>query len=265
MFGAAVLWGTIGPAQVLADISADPFALGSARLLLGGVALALFALPSLMRNHRAAVAARARGADAHNASFMTSLAALIRPGVRGWVLGVSAVTALFQVSFLAAVDRTGAALTTTVALGTTPVVVGLVAYWLVGEWLTLLWGVGTAAAVAGCGLLLLPGRAAGVDPLGVLLGCVAGTAYGGYTAMTKRLQARGVDMTAVMIATLLVGGALLGPWLMLRAETLASTRGLLLTLWLGLATSALAYLLFPVIWVGIDAGQCRGGGHRQSR
>lgn len=39
---AACLWGTLGPAQVLAASAADPGALGVARLLAGGVVLAAF-------------------------------------------------------------------------------------------------------------------------------------------------------------------------------------------------------------------------------
>ncbi len=41
VLGAAVLWGTVGPAQVLAGSDADPLAFGAARLLLGGVVLLL--------------------------------------------------------------------------------------------------------------------------------------------------------------------------------------------------------------------------------
>ncbi|MGX9226733.1 hypothetical protein ACWV95_11335 [Streptomyces albus] len=42
LLAAAVLWGTVGPAQLLADTDVAPVALGACRMLLGGLALGVF-------------------------------------------------------------------------------------------------------------------------------------------------------------------------------------------------------------------------------
>ena len=44
--GAAVLWGTTGTAQDLGDVGASPVAVGTLRILLGGVLLTLLAAAS---------------------------------------------------------------------------------------------------------------------------------------------------------------------------------------------------------------------------
>jgi drug/metabolite transporter, DME family len=100
---AAALWGTVGPAQVLAGSAADPGALGVGRLLAGGAVLALLGL-------------RTGG-----------WAALLRPGVRGWVGLAAIATGVYQVAFAHAVHELGAALGTAIALGVAPVATGLCA------------------------------------------------------------------------------------------------------------------------------------------
>ncbi|MYV64673.1 EamA family transporter, partial [Streptomyces sp. SID2131] len=95
---AAVLWGTVGPAQIWADTGAHPVSLGAARMLLGGLVLtALMARPAGLRTLRL-------------------------PGTRRWLVVSVLVTASFQVCFLQAVERCGAALATAVAFGTVPAV-----------------------------------------------------------------------------------------------------------------------------------------------
>ncbi|MEU6235743.1 DMT family transporter, partial [Kitasatospora sp. NPDC047058] len=169
VLAAAVLWGTVGPAQLLADAGVDPVALGACRMLLGGAVLC-------------AVALRPRG-----------LRTLGGAGVRSWLLPSVAVTALFQVAFLQAVERTGAAVATAVAFGTVPAVSGLCARALTGERLDARWLGGSGCAVVGIALLLLPGRGGTGDPAGVLLATVAGAAFGVYIVAAKRIAAAGGD------------------------------------------------------------------------
>jgi drug/metabolite transporter, DME family len=156
---AAVLWGTVGPAQVLAGSTASAIALGAVRLLVGGAVL-LAALPFLPRR---AVRAPWR-----------------RPTI-GWLLLAAVSTGAFQAAFLTSVTRAGAALATVVALGVAPPAAGLTSRVATGERLTSAWVLGTVAAVAGTALLLLPVAGGAIDPVGILLGLVAGTCYGLYT------------------------------------------------------------------------------------
>ncbi|MFE2728786.1 DMT family transporter [Kitasatospora sp. NPDC059327] len=220
VLAAACLWGTVGPAQLLADAGVDPVALGSCRMLLGGVVLC-------------AVAVRPAG-----------LRTLWRPGARSWLLLSVAVTALFQAAFLPAVDRTGAAVATAVAFGTVPMVSGLCARLVQGERLGAAWYGGTAFAVAGIGLLLLPGSGGRTDLPGVLLAAVAGASFGVYIVAGKRLAAAGAEPSAAAPVSVLGAGLLVAPWIAAAPAGLGSPRALALIGWLALGTTALGYLLF---------------------
>ncbi|MFE2916475.1 DMT family transporter [Kitasatospora indigofera] len=220
VLAAAVLWGTVGPAQLLAGAGVDPVALGACRMLVGGVVLC-------------AVTVRPRG-----------LRTLWGPGVRLWMLVSVAVTAVFQGAFLQAVDRTGAALATAVAFGTVPAVSGLCARVLQRERPPAGWAAGTAFAVGGVALLLLPGGDGPADPAGVLLAATAGASFGVYIVAAKRLAAAGADPVAAAPVSVLAAGLLVSPWLAAAPSGLGSPRGLVLVGWLALGTTALGYLLF---------------------
>ena len=221
VLAATCFWGTSGPAQALADTGANPAAVGAARLLLGGLALAAVALAS---------------------------GAPVRTWLCGrdwrWLAVAAASTAVFQAVFFAAVDRTGAGLATLVALGAAPVATGLCAHYLQGERLQIGWFAATATAIAGCVLLLLPGEATGVDAIGVALALLAAGCYGGYTVAAKRLLQTDRPVEGVIAATLLGGGLLLAPAFFDRSAGLVSARGIGLTAWLALVSTALAYVLF---------------------
>ncbi|MFF5387798.1 DMT family transporter [Streptomyces sp. NPDC013012] len=217
---AAVLWGTVGPAQIWADTGAHPVSLGAARMLLGGLVLtALMARPAGLRTLRL-------------------------PGTRRWLVVSVLVTAAFQVCFLQAVERSGAALATAVAFGTVPVVGGVCGRLLSGERPSPRWAAGTVCAVAGIGLLLLPSGGGRADALGVVYGAAAGASFGAYIAATKELGARGADLDAAAAVSVLCAGLLVSPYLLIAPEGLATAHGAALVGWLGLGTTALGYLLF---------------------
>ncbi|MFJ7954665.1 DMT family transporter [Streptomyces sp. NPDC096319] len=217
---AAVLWGTVGPAQIWAGSGAHPVSLGAARMLLGGLVLTV-------------VMVRPAG-----------LRTLVRPGLRRWVVASMLVTAAFQVCFLQAVERSGAALSTATTFGTVPVVSGLCGLVLSGERPSRRWGAATLCAVVGIGLLLLPGSEGRADVLGSGFGVASGAAYGVYIAATKELGARGGDLDAAAPVSVLGAGLLVSPSLLLAPEGLFTARGSALVLWLALGTTALGYLLF---------------------
>ncbi|MEV6575374.1 EamA family transporter [Streptomyces sp. NPDC051577] len=220
VWAAAVLWGTVGPAQLWADAGVHPVSLGACRMLLGGLALALLTVRPV------------------------GLRTLRLPGVAPWLTLSVLVTAAFQVCFLQSVERSGAALATAVAFGTVPVVGGLCARLLSGERLTSRWWSGTGCAVPGVVLLLLPGSGARVDLPGVLFGVVAGASFGVYIAASKELGARGADLGAAAPVSVLCAGLLVSPYVFIAPEGLAAGRSVALIAWLGLGTTALGYLLF---------------------
>ena len=217
---AAVIWGTVGPAQVLSGTAADPGALGAVRLLVGGVVLAA---PLLGRVGWGALPAR---------------------DTWPWVVAAAVYTAVYQATFLYAVDRTGAAVGTTVALGCAPFATGAFARWWLGRRPDRRWLVGTLAAVAGCALVLAPGGAGWVDPAGIAFAVVSGCCYGAYTVAAKRFLGSRVPPMTGVAGTLLLGGLLLTPLIVLHPGHLLDPATLALSGWTGVVATALAYALF---------------------
>src|SRR5215218_8531366 len=191
---AAVCFGTTGTAQALGP-DAAPLTVGAARIAIGGALLLLVA--------RAAPAAAA-------------------PWPRRELAVIAAAIAVYQLSFFAAVDRTGVAVGTVVALGSAP-----------------------ALACVGVLLLVLGGGGASVDALGIMLAVVSGSGYATYTVLAKRLLRRGHAPERVMAASFSLGALLLAPVLMTGdAAWLGTGEGLAMALFLGAIPTALAYVLF---------------------
>ncbi|MFF4236627.1 DMT family transporter [Actinomadura geliboluensis] len=221
VLAAGVLWGTVGPAQVLAAPDAAPVAVGGARIMSGGLVLALLVLALDRR------------------AFRT----LTR---RTWapLAAASAATGTFQAVFFSAVDRTGAAVATAVVFGLAPVSTGLCERLVLRTRLSRRWWAGTGCAVGGVALLMVPGPAVHVDPVGVLLSLAAGACFGVYTVSAKVLTGRDAGMAAAVSVTLLAGGAALLPWTLAEMPALAAPRSAVLVGWLGIAATAAAYMFF---------------------
>ncbi|HVM27729.1 MAG TPA: EamA family transporter [Mycobacteriales bacterium] len=219
---AAVLFGTTGTAQALGPDATTPLGVGAVRLLVGGLAL-LAVLPLLGHRVRDAVALWRTPAG----------------------LGAGAFTALYQVSFFAGVERAGVALGTLAAIGSGPVLAGLLARFLLGERPGRAWAAATALCLVGLTLLVLEGGSGDADVVGVLLALIAGLGYAAYTVLAKSMMGRGAASAPVMAAAFGLGGLLLAPVLLLQPTAwLATPGGLVTALYLGLVTTTLAYVLF---------------------
>lgn len=226
VLAAAALFGTTGTAQALGPDAATPLGVGAARLLVGGLAL-LAVLPLLGVPVRAAL------------GLWRTPAGLL----------AGACTALYQVCFFAGVERTGVALGTLAAIGSGPVLAGLLARVVLGERPGRSWLVATALCLAGLALLALEAGGAGpdrpADLLGLGLSVLAGLGYAAYTVLSKRLLRDGADSSAVMAAAFGLGGLLLVPVLATAPlGWLTTPGGAALALYLGLVTTTLAYVLF---------------------
>lgn len=220
VLAAAILWGTTGTAQALIPVAASPLAVGAVRLALGGVALLLWAW--------------ARGG--------------LRDG-RIWpkrplIIGAVAIAA-YQPLFFAGVARTGVAVGTMVAIGSAPVLAGMLVWAVGGVRPSLHWFVATFLAVIGCSLLAMAGGSdVAVDSGGILLAVGAGGCYAVFALAAKALLANHVPDT-VMAVLFSLGAVLLMPlWLTADLSWLAEPRGLVAALELGLVATALAYLLY---------------------
>lgn len=219
VLGAALLWGTTGTAQAFAPAGFNPVVIGTLRLLVGGVVLFALAL--------------CRGELAR---------------LRGWnwlsVFMASVFTAVYQLFFFAAVVKTGVAVGTIVALGSAPVIGGVLGRIFRGECLDRRWFVATALGILGCSLLGLSGGDVAIDPIGLLLAVGAGGAYAAYTLMIKGLLVKHAP-NAVMALVVCLGALLLSPMLVnCDLAWLLQPRSIAVVLHLGIATMALSYWLF---------------------
>jgi drug/metabolite transporter, DME family len=221
VLAAAVLWGTTGTAQALAPDTAVPLTVGAVRLVLGGLALLLV------------------GGASGSLQTVT---------VRAWLtwptLLAAGSIAAYQLFFFTAVARTGVAVGTVVAIGSAPILAGLLGL-LFGERPSSRWVIATLLAIVGCTLLTTTGETAVTfDTGGILLAIGAGASYALYAAASKQLL-QNKPATAVTAVTFSLGGLFLAP-LLLRADLgwLAQPAGLLAALHLGLLATGLAYLLF---------------------
>jgi DME family drug/metabolite transporter len=216
---AAVLFGTTGTAQALGpDI--QPLAVGSARIVVGAALLGAVAL----------AAGRAR----------------LGSGDRRLVLVAGLFVAVYQASFFAAVADTGVAVGTVVALGSAPAFTGLFSRAFAGERLERRWFAATGLACAGVALLTLGGSSGGqVSAPGIGLALAAGAGYAGYAVIGKHLLDRGGTPEGVMAAVFGTGALALLPALALvDTGELLTANGLALAAYLGVVTTAVAYVLF---------------------
>jgi DME family drug/metabolite transporter len=226
LLGAAA-WGSTGTAAHLAPAGASSESIGAARIALGGLLLLAFAVSTPGRR--------------------LDIRRLLAAGRRARTTLVLAAVAVggYQLCFFTAVRMTGVAIGTVVAIGSAPVFTGALSRLAGGPRLDIRWMAATAAAVAGCVVLVTGGQAGGVSAGGVGLALAAGCCYAIYAVAASRLIRGGNSETAVM-------GLLFGAAALLLAPVLAAGspgwlltgRGLAVTAYLGVVTTALAYLLY---------------------
>jgi drug/metabolite transporter, DME family len=227
---AAVLFGTTGTAQALGP-EIEPLAVGTARIAIGAALLVVIALVS--------------------GRFQLGCAD------RRLLLLSGACVAAYQATFFAAVDDTGVAVGTVVAIGSAPVFTGLLARSFAGERLTRRWAGATALGCAGvCTLVLGSGSGGEVSLPGVGLALLAGAGYAGYAVAGKKLMDQGATPEALMASVFSIGAVFLLPLLALvPAGDLLTGGGLAVAVYLGAVPTALAYILFARGLERIGAGE----------
>lgn len=219
VLGSAVLFGTTGTAKELGPDSATALGVGAIRILFGAATLWLIAR---------------RWPRWHD---LRRHGALLLAGG----LGVAA----YQPGFFAGTERLGVALGTIVALGSGPLFAGLMEMAL-GNRPGAQWVAATAVSIVGGTLLVAPGAAgAGFSVVGLLAALMAGFGYALYAVVTKRLILRRLDATVASAWQFSIGALVLLP--LLAGEPmgwLSTPSGLTMALWLGVAATGVAYLLY---------------------
>jgi DME family drug/metabolite transporter len=219
-----VLFGTTGTSSILADVEASPTSIGAARLIVGSLGLVAFSVYQ-------------RG--------ITDLIKLWkRPRV--WIMGLS--VSSYMLSFFTAVKLAGAAVAALVAISLAPMIAGAIAKAFGKPWPGKVWVFSTGLAVLGVVLLSAPNDAdAGNSKIfGALLAFIASASYAFYTVVGAQLVDDNHNATDGLAASFSIGALLLLPFLIMDSDWLFTGRGISLALWLGIATTTLAYALFGV-------------------
>jgi DME family drug/metabolite transporter len=227
---AAVLFGTTGTAQALGPEGTTPLAVGAVRLVIGGTALALIGLSLGARARRRAPSP---------------------PRANGRALSLMVVTgvclAAYQPLFFLGTERNGVAAGTVVALGSAPVIAGVIEWALTRRTPSRAWMGATALALGGVAILAFGGEpgAAGSDPVGFAGSVGAGASFAVFANAQRRLMDAGWDPFSVAGA---MGGFAAAVSVValpfVDIGWLASADGLAMGIWLGLATITVAYTLF---------------------
>ena len=225
---AAVLWGTTGTTQALAPAGATPLAVGALRLIVGSAFLLLLAWGR----------GRLHGGGRWPV-WPTFLAAVSMAG--------------YQLCFFAAVSLTGVAVGTLVAVGSSPILAGILALLIWRQRPSPYWLLATGLAVSGVVLLASGGGELTIHPGGLLLALATGLSYAVYVLSSKTLLLyQPPDRATAVVFGL--GALCLTPVLFLSDLTwLTQPAGLLVALHLGVVTIGLAYLLFTQGLVKIPA------------
>ena len=230
VLGAALLFGTTGTAQALADVQASPTAVGAARIVLGGAVLGLIALVTVRTGRRTIERTKPQSSNARQLGLV--------------LLGAAGVVA-YQPLFFAGTASNGVAIGTVVALGSAPVITGAIDAILRRSRPSLPWSVATALAVLGVALV---GNVSGTSQIslgGLFASLGAGASYAVYTLASKALLDSGWQASHTMGAVFGAAAVLSIPVLAVAGTAdLFTARGLALTVWLGLVTTAVAYVLF---------------------
>ena len=220
VLGAALCFGTTGTTAQIGVPFVSPVAVAAARLLCGAAFLLLFALLFESRKR----------------IYQMPLADLLIAGI-----GI----AIYQLTFFSAVALTGVAISTVTALGCAPTFSAIVAFLLLKERPHKSWYLGTSITVMG---IVLVGTANGVDSfnlLGVILAAIAGLGFAIFNVICRRSLEKGANDIWITANTFGIAAIASAPFLFTDELTWLTTRnGILTTLWLGLVTTSVGYILF---------------------
>ncbi|RAZ80895.1 EamA family transporter [Planococcus halotolerans] len=215
---AAMLWGTTGTAQNFISGEAHPLTIGAFRLMIGGFSLLLFTIIT-------------KSLVIRNVSWQA-------------VLISAASMALFQPLFFSSVQLTGIAIGTVVAIGSAPVLAGMI------EWLFLkrrpdrIWSAATMMSIIGCILLFANKGAADVNVLGIAMALGAGLAFALYAIASKSVLESMEAVPAVALIFSIAAVFLIPSLFFFDISYILIPADAGIILYLGFATTSLAYILF---------------------
>ena len=217
---AAVCFATTGTAQQLGPDGSSPLGVATIRFFIGSLVLFFIAF---LRPSRSRTVARA------------PLAA------RVWIATAFG-QALYGGAFFSAVRSTGVAVGTVVALGSAPLITGAISAMSLRKVPALSWLGTTVFAIVGMSLIVVSGKESQVTMSGVALALCAGLGYALFALGSKTILSSGVSSEFAMANVFGIASLMLAPTLLfVDLEWLTHTDAIVMVLWLGVVTLALAY------------------------
>ena len=217
---AAVCFATTGTAQQLGPDGSSPLGVATIRFFIGSLVLFFIAF---LRPSRSRTVARA------------PLAA------RVWIATAFG-QALYGAAFFSAVRSTGVAVGTVVALGSAPLITGAISAMSLRKVPALSWLGTTVFAIVGMSLIVVSGKESQVTMSGVALALCAGLGYALFALGSKTILSSGVSSEFAMAKVFGIASLMLAPTLLfVDLEWLTHTDAIVMVLWLGVVTLALAY------------------------
>ena len=216
---ACVLFSTSATGRAYLDFPGSSISVGAWRVFLGGIGLAAYA------------------AIRYGTSGLRPLVKL--PVV--WLMAFAVLA--YQISFFIGAARIGVAMGTLGALATAPFFAGVLG-WIVGTGKpSTIWAVSTVMGVVG--LALITGVSEVRDNLGFFAVFISGVMYAVFTVFGVRLT-RTHDVTGVEVlgAAFGIGAVLSLPIVLFTSAWVNSALLIGFVLYIGLATTALGYILF---------------------
>ena len=218
---AGMCWGMTGTIQALAPEKATSLTIGSARVFGAGSLLLIWIL------------FRRRGILRGKKWDLT-----------GILLAASGLTA-YQFAFFSAVKLTGVAIGTMVAIGSAPVLAGILGRVFFKECLSSRWFISTLLAITGCFLLVTAGNSnfSSASVTGTMLAFGAALSYALEGAGLRLIGARDPIETVSLISV--VSAAMALPWLITGdISWIFSLRGMICIFFLSVLTTILPFSLF---------------------
>ncbi len=215
---AAICFATTGASRALGPDNATSLGVAAIRFAVG--AIALFAITAIVRK--------------------PDVTTVSQPLYIWVVAGFG--QAMYGATFFAAVHETGVAVGTVVALGSAPILTGVLSAMLFRSLPTRTWIQATTIAIAGMSLIVLSGKNTTVSAIGILYALGAGFGYALFALASKRIVESGVASDVAMARVFGIAAVMLGPTLFfVNIDWVLTTGGISLGLWLGIVTVALAY------------------------
>jgi len=226
---AACLFGTSASARAIADIQIDSIAVACVRLLIGSIGLLCLSYVFERSGQIFAL-------------FRNPMVWLMAIGVAG-----------YQYFFFVGTDLAGIALGTLVSLALAPFFVGLFAWRWKGRKPERVWYMSTATAITGLACLSFYALDTSLPMTGLFAALIASLSYATYTVIGSE-SSKSSPPIALLAVSFAIAALFLLPFSFHSFDFLTSPRGALLSMWLGVVATAIAYAFFAYGLPRIQAG-----------